>query len=311
MKKILLLCFAVMFGASDAVIAEPVHFGDPFIMLHNGRYYAYGTSGDDGIKVFVSDNLRTWRSPVGESHLALKKEDVDAKRYFWAPEVYHVNGKFYMYYSGDIKICVATSDSPLGPFVQETKNPMFEGEDTIDNTLFIDDDGRAYMYFDRYNDGLNIWMCELTDDLKEIKPGTLTKCINVSQEWETVAPRVNEGAFVMKHKGKYYMTYSANSYESQFYGIGLAVADNPYGPWVKYGGNPIYQNVGGLVGIGHSAMFRDKRGRLNIVFHSHKDKERIHPRVMHISRVKFQKDRKSGQRIMVIDPEFMTPELAE
>ncbi len=54
---------------------------------------------------------------------------------------------------------------------------MIEGEKCIDNTLFIDDDGRKYMYFDRFNDGLNIWVCELENDLLRIKPGT---CRNVS-----------------------------------------------------------------------------------------------------------------------------------
>lgn len=134
-----------------------------------------------------------------------------------------------MFFSAQSHVCVAVSDSPLGPFVQKEKKPMIEGEKCIDNTLFIDDDGRKYMYFDRFNDGLNIWMCELENDLLRIKPGTMQKCIHVSQEWETVWPRVNEGCFVIKHNGIYYMTYSANSYESPNYGVGCATADSPAG----------------------------------------------------------------------------------
>ena len=79
---------------------------------------------------------------------------------------------FYMFFSAQSHVCVAVSDSPLGPFVQKEKKPMIEGEKCIDNTLFIDDDGRKYMYFDRFNDGLNIWMCELENNLLRIKPGT-------------------------------------------------------------------------------------------------------------------------------------------
>jgi len=289
---------------SDTLSIE-VPFGDPFIMLYEDVYYAYGTNAADGIEVYTSDDLLTWK--VSERRLALDKKDVWADRWFWAPEVYHVNGKFYMYYSADEHICVATSDSPLGPFTQEVKEPMIAGEKCIDNSLFIDDDGKPYLFFDRFNDGLNIWVAELEDDLMTIKMETMKKCINVSQDWETVWPRVNEGPYVLKHEGKYYMTYSANSYESPFYGIGFATADDINGPWTKYDGNPILQKPGHLVGVGHSAMFEDKDGQLRIVFHSHRSESEIHPRFMNISTVSFEE--KDGETIMVIDPNFMTPKL--
>ena len=290
---------------SEQEHVSPVLFGDPFIMLYDGLYYAYGTNAANGIQVYTSDDLLTWKIP--ERDLALSKDDVWADRWFWAPEVYHVNGKFYMYYSADEHICVATSDSPLGPFRQKNKKPMIEGEKCIDNSLFIDDDGKAYLFFDRFNDGLNIWVAELEEDLLDIKKESMEKCINVSQEWEEVWPRVNEGGFVIKHNNVYYMTYSANSYESPFYGIGVATATDVKGPWTKYDKNPIYQKVGGLAGIGHSAMFTDKEGNLRIVFHSHNSSENIHPRIMHISKVTFRDQ--GGKNIMVIDPEFITPTL--
>ncbi len=107
-----------------------------------------------------------------------------------------------MYYTAEEHMCAATSDSPLGPFIQEVKKPMLEGEKTIDNSLFIDDDGTPYLFFDRFNDGLNIWVAELEKDLITLKKQTLHPCIHVSQEWEKVWPRVNEGAFVTKHNGR-------------------------------------------------------------------------------------------------------------
>ncbi|MDR2805307.1 MAG: family 43 glycosylhydrolase, partial [Dysgonamonadaceae bacterium] len=136
-------------GGEPAVRTGNVSFGDPFIMLHNGTYYAYGTSSPDGIIVYTSGDLATWQIP--ENNLALSKADVWADRWFWAPEVYYINGKFYMYYSADEHICAAVADNPLGPFRQEVQKPMIEGEQCIDNSLFIDDDGKAYLYFDRFN----------------------------------------------------------------------------------------------------------------------------------------------------------------
>jgi len=295
---------------SDRITPElaKVPFGDPFIMLWEGRYFAYGTYSKDGIAVLVSDDLLTWSIPAGApAGLALNKADVWADKMFWAPEVYHVNGKFYMFYSANEHICVATSDNPLGPFKQDIEKPMIEDEKCIDNSLFIDDDGKPYLLFDRFNDGLNIWVAELEHNLVNLKPGTMHKCINVSQAWEEVWPRVNEGAFVIRRKGVYYMTYSANSYESPFYGIGVATATNISGPWTKYANNPVLQKPGDLVGIGHSALFTDKDGKLRIVFHAHNSTSQIHPRHMYISSVSFVN--KDGKEVMVIDKNYITPTL--
>lgn len=284
--------------------ATLVPLGDPFILLHNGTYYAYGTNAEDGIEVYTSDDLNKWKK---ENRLALHKNDTWANRWFWAPEVYYVNGKFYMYFSADEHIAVAVSDSPLGPFKQENKKPMLLGEKAIDNSLFIDDDGKAYLFFDRFNDGLNIWVAELADDLLSIKEETMHPCIHVSQSWEEVWPRVNEGPFVIKRNGLYYMTYSANSYESPFYGIGCATTDNIMGEWTKYEENPLLQKPGDLVGVGHSATFTDKEGNLRIVFHAHRNKNNIHPRAMYISDVYFQHE--NGVDKIKINPEYSIPTL--
>ena len=290
MKQLLPLIatlFAIACCAAQNLRKVPL--ADPFILLYDGVYYAYGTGAGSGIEVWTSRDLSTWERAKGNARdgLALHRTDVWGEKWFWAPEVYRLNDKFYMYFTAEEHICVATSDSPLGPFVQETRQPMIADEKCIDNTLFIDDDGRAYMYFDRFNDGLNIWVVELEDDCTTLKKETMRPCIHVSQEWEKVWPRVNEGCFVIRRNGTYYMTYSANSYESPFYGIGCATADSPLGPWTKYDRNPLLQNPGELVGVGHSALFRDKAGNLKIVFHAHKSKGAIHPREMYITDVRF------------------------
>lgn len=305
----LLFCIIALFitgcqSTQADVPIEPkatlVPLGDPFILLYNNTYYAYGTNAEDGIEVYTSDDLNKWKK---EAKLALHKNDTWASRWFWAPEVYHVNGKFYMYFSADEHIAVAVSDSPLGPFKQENKKPMLATEKAIDNSLFIDDDGKAYLFFDRFNDGLNIWVAELTDDLLSIKEETMHPCIHVSQPWEEIWLRVNEGPFVIKRNGLYYMTYSANSYESPFYGIGCATTDNIMGEWTKYDENPLLQKPGDLVGVG----LTDKEGNLRIVFHAHRNKNNIHPRAMYVSNVYFQNE--NGIDKMKINPEYSIPTL--
>ncbi len=264
MAVFLLLLPALAFGKQR----QGVLLADPFILYHDGMYYAYGTGAPDGIEVYTSRNLRSWE----RQGLALHRDDVWGYHWFWAPEVYEADGKWYMYFTAEEHICVATADSPLGPFRQAVKQPMISTEKCIDNTLFRDTDGRAYLFFDRFNDGLNVWVAELESDLTTLRPETMRPCIRVSQPWEEVWPRVNEGSFVIKHRGRYYMTYSANSYESPMYGLGCATATTPTGPWTKYEeDNPLLQRPGRLVGVGHNALFRDRRGRLWAVYHAHQE----------------------------------------
>ena len=304
----LLLTLLLLFqGVASAQPNVPggtrVPLADPYILLHDGIYYAYGTGAANGIEVWVSEDLETWSRGNGcaAEGLALHKDDVWGEQWFWAPEVYALNGKFYMYYSAEEHICAAVAESPLGPFIQEKQRPMIEDEKSIDNTLFIDQDNRAYMFFDRFNDGLNIWIAEMQDDLLSIKSETMRPCIHVSQEWEEIWSRVNEGSFVIRDGDRYYMIYSANSYESPYYGIGYATTDSLFEPWEKYPENPILQMPGDLVGVGHGALFRDKEGVLRIVFHAHKSKTSIHPREMYISTVQIENG------VMSVDENYMIP----
>ncbi len=288
-----------------------VPFADPFILYHKGTYYAYGTCAAHGIAVMTSADLVHWRENVGRAaeHLALHKDDSYGERWFWAPEVYEVNGRFHMYYTADEHTCVAVADNPLGPFVQPEKRPFFTREKTIDNTLFIDD-GKPYMFFDRFNDGLNIWCVELEADCLHVKPETLRYCIRAYQPWERKAGRVNEGGFVLKYKGRYYLTYSGNGYESHDYGIGCAVTERIGDIWRKYPHNPLLQRCGGLVGVGHHSFFRDRDGNLRIVFHAHNSATQVHPRLMYIGAASF-KEKEGEIPELVISPDYITPVIEE
>lgn len=281
-----------------------VPLADPFILVEGDTYYAYGTSSDDGIVVCKSKDLKKWTY----AGLALNKDDSYGTKWFWAPEVYKIGEKYLMYYSSEEYICAATSDSPTGPFVQEEKKPMLS-ERAIDNTLFIDDDGIPYIFYVQADGGNHVLMAELEKDYKTIKMNTIRECIHVSQNWEDKAERVNEGPFVIKHNGIYYMTYSANAYWNPLYGIGCATTTNlKKGEWVKYPSNPILQKPGNLVGTGHHALFTDKDGVNRIVFHAHHDDLKVQPRCMYISTYFFQKG-SNGIDSLIISPDYMIPEM--
>ena len=292
-------------GQSAGVSELPL--ADPFILCHEGRYYAYGT-GERGFRVYESTDLRHWN----KGGIALDFDKVWGTRQFWAPEVYYVESKglFYMFYTAEEHICVATSDSPEGPFVQDKIKPIRE-EKGIDASLFIDNDGKAYLYFVRFTGGNVIWAAEMDDDLKGIREETLTECIRASEPWETIDSEVTEGPSVIRAGDTYYLLYSANHFRCKDYAIGYATASSPLGQWNRYEGNPIFRRgfpkAGNLVGIGHGAPFRSRNGRLMYVFHAHNSVERISPRLMYInSRLKV-----SRSGVLKMDGKVIVPELTE
>lgn len=298
------MLFALSLTASASKIGSaPLPLADPYVFYENGQYFAYGTTGDEGIQVFTSRDLRTW-SLHG---WALRREESTATRWFWAPEVYHIGERYLMYFTGNQEIRAAWSDSPCGPFTEVTSGPLWKwnkGEYNIDNHLYIDTDGTPYIFFvETLQRASNIiYMARLSDDLTTILPQTSQIVIRPEQPWEMLDGLVNEGPYVIKHGDTYYLTYSGNGYTSQDYAIGVATADRITGPWTKVDYNPVLRRVHGLVGVGHHSFFRDKKGRLRIAFHAHKSTSKVHPRDMHIGFVEFRKNPTGGPDILYINP---------
>ncbi|ANU59118.1 1,4-beta-xylanase [Bacteroides caecimuris] len=271
----------------DIIAEYKLPIADPFVLYHEGKYYAYGTRVN-GFEVYISDDLKHWKRNETK---ALSPENSWGARWYWAPEVYYVKSKnlFYMFYSVDEHICAAISTSPEGPFVQREKKPIVADEKGIDTSLFIDDDGTPYLYYVRFTDGNVIWVAEMNDDLTSIKKETLTKCISVTDEWEKKQAKVTEGPSLLKKGDTYYLIYSANHYESKDYAVGYATATSPKGPWTKYSGNPILRRDKeaaksvGLVGTGHGAPFVCADGSYKYIFHAHASETSVGPRTSYIS----------------------------
>ena len=113
---------------------------------------------------------------------------------------------------------------------------------------------------------------------------------------------------VIKHNGKYYLTYSANHTRSEDYAIGYAVSDNPLGPFEKYEGNPILHKTGAVNGTGHHSFVRSIDGsELICVYHCHCDKFNFQPRKVCIDRARFSVD-DNGRDVLVIDGPTTTPQ---
>jgi beta-xylosidase len=140
----------------------PVKFGDPYVLLaSDGRYYMYGTGAGavDGFCAYSSPDLVNWKAEGQVFRGNIPGSWGVAN--FWAPEVYELNGKFYMLYSADWKvnptneqenfrIGVAVADKPTGPFRELSSEPLFDpGYPVIDGNLVVDEKGRMFLYYSR------------------------------------------------------------------------------------------------------------------------------------------------------------------
>lgn len=288
------------------VDGQPLHIADPFVYTCKGVYYLTGTTNlpeGKGFAYYTSADLLTWkyggvlyRRPEG--HIGY-----DA---FWAPEVKQYQGKFYLTYSCATKhgllTCLAVSDKPEGPFT-DLHAPWFDlGYSVIDADIFVDDDGTPYLYFSR-NGGVPgislglIYGARLKKDLSGLASAPVF-IMSASQDWEKVKwgeNRCNEGPFVFKHGGTYYMTYSANDTGYEHYGVGVATATRPLGLWEKYEDNPMMTTdlSRGISSPGHNSITTAPDGELYMVYHRHADAHCTKP---------------NWDRVVCIDRLYFTPE---
>ena len=319
---LLLFSFASLIAQSTATYTNPVgdsiFVADPFVLQHNGAYYLYGTSAEDGFRAWRSDNLVDWDS-LG--YVYRPPEGSWASSNFWAPEVVHYQDRFYLIFSAKgtkpdgLRICLAVSDSPTGPF-EDQHVPLFDnGHSAIDGHLFVDQE-TPYLYYEMvgavgqprtetgYFWGM-IFGVQLSDDLSHFVGGEPKLCIYPTQDWENptgTLARSTEGMTLFRHDSTYYMTYSANHYTDPQYGVGYAIAPHPLGPWTKSETNPILsQNPGiGVSGPGHSSIAHSPNGQeLFIVYHSHANPEAPSPRrILNLDRLTFEPD----GRLRVVGP---------
>lgn len=263
--------------------------GDPFVLKYDDRYYMYCTSNAQiGFKVWESSNLVDWTAHefAFDSRIQEKQWTTGS---FWAPEVIFYDNQFYMTYSaksqsdGKLKIALARSSTPKGPF-KDFRVPLLDNNfSCIDGHIFIDDDGTPYLYYSKDcseniingNHVSQIYVQQMTPE--NLSPvGDPILCISPSQPWEHPSAewQWNEGPFVLKNDNIYYLMYSANYFASFAYSIGYAISMSPTGPWQKSEHNPVLAGNSsiGVSGPGHNSVtVSPDSSELFIVYHTHTD----------------------------------------
>lgn len=140
-----------------------------------------------------------------------------------------------------------------------------------DPDLFIDDDGRAYMFWGSSN-VYPIRGVELDKNHRFLPKGEVKELFNLDMPrhgWErfgenhsdTVLGGYIEGPWLTKHNGRYYMQYGAPGTEFNVYADGVYVADHPMGPYTYQKHNPVSYKPGGYMnGAGHGSTVQGPGG---------------------------------------------------
>lgn len=235
-SKILLLCSGCgLLNCLNVNAQRPIiqtkYTADPAPMVYNDAVFLYTTHDEDdaeGFKMqdwllYTSTDMVNWTDHGVVA--SLKSFDwVKRDNGAWAEQVVERNGKFYMYcpiHGNGIGVLV--SDSPYGPFKDPLGKPLVwqkEHWDDIDPTVFIDEDGQAYMYWGNPN----CYYVKLNEDMISYS-GDIVKLKETPEHYQ-------EGPWFYKRNGHYYLAFASTCCPE---GIGYAMSDSPTGPWKTKG----------------------------------------------------------------------------
>lgn len=259
-----------VFQSNGNPVFRHKYTADPAALVHNDRLYIF--TGQDVCPprenryvmpnwlVFSTEDMKTWT----EHPIPLRAKDFEwASGDAWASQVIERNGKFYWYATVSHKtihgkaIGVAVADRPEGPYKDARGSALITNDLTtqfikiswedIDPTVFIDDDGQAYMFWGNTQ-------CYYIK-LKENMIDTIGPIVPVLG-----LPRYTEAPWIHKHKGWYYLSYASEFPEKIVYAMSRKIT----GPW-KYKG--ILNEIAGNSNTNHQSIIKFK-GKWYFIYHN-------------------------------------------
>jgi arabinoxylan arabinofuranohydrolase len=223
-----LLGGSVDVAQADNPNIQTLYSTDPAPTVWNDTVWLFTGHDESGAKnydmrdwrLFSSTDMVNWRDwGVIMSLKTFSWAKADA----WAGQVIEREGKFYYYVpvtknSGGYAIGIGISDKITGPY-KDALGKHLLANGGIDPTVWIDDDGQAYMYWGHSSASY----VKLNKDMLSYS-GAITS---------TSVQNFIEGPWLHKRNSTWYLTYSSSSGGNE--DIKYATSTKPTGPWASKG----------------------------------------------------------------------------
>lgn len=255
MRLVRTLCIVfvmiVVFGSTsfaDNPIVQTRYTSDPAPLVYDDTLYVYTGHDAPGATYFEMSDWRVYSTTDmvnwTDHGSAFDPDDFSwaSPGDAWAAQCVERDGKFYFYVTATHRnlnrpvVGVAVSDSPTGPFVDPIGKPLAAhvwGD--IDPTVFIDDDGQAYMYWGNPN----LWYVKLNEDMVSYDQSVGVVRVPLTEESfgkrhgnPERATLYEEGPWLYKRDDIYYMIYAASGIPEN---IAYSTGPSATGPWT-FGG---------------------------------------------------------------------------
>ncbi|KAL7908997.1 glycoside hydrolase family 43 protein [Trichoderma velutinum] len=258
-------CLAATSKAPDFATSEAGNpfvdgwYADPDTQFYNGEYWVYPTASQPYdeqtyLDAFSSPDLVHWTK---HSTILSADDFTWAHRAVWAPAPIYRNGTYYLYFgANDIQsdselggIGVGVAEKPEGPYRDPLGRPLIgayhNGAQPIDQDVFIDDDGQAYIYYGGHS---HANVAKLNDDM--ISMGTFDDGTTFK---EITPENYVEGPQMLKRNGIYYLFWSEGGWGGPDYAVSYGMSSSPLGPFDRIA-KILQQDEAVATGSGHNAV---------------------------------------------------------
>jgi len=265
----------------DGSICVSREAADPSIVRFRGRYFIFPsmTCG-----FLVSDDLASWTLHP------LK----NLPGYDYAPDAEVVGGKLVLCASSHAYGRFYRTDDPFSDTFETVGFPF----PFWDPCLFADDDGRVYLYWGCgagtpvngieldadtlqpagetkelifMDDALKGFERRGEDHSEKRRPDAEVEALKKSPEFQALSGAMkaaalgflsgkpyNEGAWMTKHEGRYYLQYATPGSQYNIYCDAVYESSSPLGPFTLADSNPLSYKGGGFIpGAGHGSTLID------------------------------------------------------
>lgn len=241
--------------------------GDTYYLVFTHFPFTHHTSRDPnkidlnsspGIRLYSSKDLKNWKFEKWLVKSSELPEDCPYKHRFWAPEIHKIGGRFFLIFYADNWIkdeynaagqvgyvaFVGVAEKITGPYEHIS---WLKGAG-CDATLFEDEGGKTYCIMPFSNEYIQEADLRGIDrgDIKLIGERKMIVARDNSDVGKTFSPEYMEAPWMIKRNGKYIL-FTGSPYRrprdskadapapdlAYGYWVGIAVADNIWGPYKK------------------------------------------------------------------------------